>query len=521
MSNPFFYLGGLLLLGAYPQGFEPLGFARNLIAPWVALGFLAFYTVVCWAVLRTRPHNATLLQTILRGLALILYAELIFIFHYQLWVWQLGFEDDPLSSSVIGLLPLFAMYGVLAVIRARLWPRSGGLLFAFRIFAGLVLLPISLILLLDEAFQRIEPLGNLAFVYPSVVWAAAVAGLGCIMAALPVLLRFILSARDFEPGPLRDRLERMAAAAGYGGSRLLIVPTGTSRMANAFVAGLSPIWRYVFFTEALVRGMNDVHLECVLAHEVTHARKRHILFYMVAVLAFGLTTGTLHEGLAKAGVPGSILIHLTLAWAALFWGAGFPFVSRRFEMEADLVAARLVPAAEGGIAPYAGARSMAGALHRVADLNDMPIHGFSVRHFSIERRIDILLRAELDPSVGERFERVCDRLRRAVPVIVILGALCAGIILRLQLGEAGANRALLRAHESAEQGRQDFNGGRLEAALEHITKGIEGGSSSAQVWFWRADVERALGRVAEAHRSEQEAMKRPYSDPRLRMRASP
>lgn len=521
MVNPFFYLAGLLILASYPTGDEPLGFARNLIAPWVALGFVAFYAGICWTVLRTRPYNSTLLQLILRGLALILYGELIFLFHFPLWVLlRLGVED-PLASSLLGLSPLFTMYGILAVIRARLWPRSGGLRFAFRTFAGLALLPMLLIMLLDEVFQRIDALRRLAFVYPSVMWVAAFAGLGCIMTCLPPLLRFIFGARDFEPGPLRDRLERTAAAAGYGGSRLLIVPTGSSRMANAFVAGLSSVWRYVFFTEAIVRGMSDEHLECVLAHEVTHARKRHILFYLVATLAFGMITGLAHEELDAADVPGPVLVTLLMGWMGLYWGAGFTFISRRFEMEADLVAARLVPPAPGGVAPYAGARSMAGALHRVADLNDVPITGMALRHFSIAQRIDILLRAEIDPSVGGRFEHVCDRLRRVVPVIVAAAAICGGVLVGRQHLKAGETLALLEAHELVDQGRRDLEEGRYPEALEHLTKGIDAGSSGAQAWFWRADAERALGRVADARKSEEMGRQRGSSDPRLRLRAAP
>jgi Zn-dependent protease with chaperone function len=413
------------------------------------------------------------------------------------------------------------MYGALAVIRARLWPRSGGLRFAFRSFAGLAFLPILLILLLDEAFERIDVLSRLAIVYPSVMAAAAFAGLGCIMICLPPLLRLILGARPMDPGPLRDRLERMAAAAGYGGSRLLIVPTGRSRMANAFVAGLSSVWRYIFFTESIVSGMAPEHLECVLAHEVTHARKRHILFYLVASLAFAMVTGLAHELLDLVGVPVSVLIHLGLAWAALYWGVGFTFVSRRFEMEADLVAARLVPAAPGGVEPYAGARSMAGALHQVADLNGVPIYAPSMRHFSIERRIDILLRAEIDPSVGLRFERVCDQLRRAVPAIVAVAAICGGLIFCLQFVHVEENRALLEAHEHVEQGRRDLDAGRFAEALEHLRKGIDGGSTGASAWFLRADAERALGLVADARKSEEMARRRGSPDPRLRLRAIP
>jgi len=521
MSNPFYYLAGLLLLAAYPLGIEPLTFARHLIAPWAALGGLAVYAAVCWGVLGSRPARGALARFGLRLLALVLYSQLLFVFHFPLWVWQLGVEEDPLASSLLSLLPLFAFYGVLAAIHSHFEPRSGGLRFAFRSFAGLSLLPLLLMLLLDEAFERIDALGRLAFVYPAFAWAFALGGLSLLMIVLPPLLKLILGAKPMDPGPLRDRLERMAEAAGYRGARLLVVPTGTSRMANAFVAGLSARWRYIFFTESILRGMTPEDLECVLAHEVTHARKRHILFYLVSALAFSLFSGLAHEALDAAGVPSIVLLFVMLTWAGVYWGLAFGYVSRRFETEADLVAARLVPAVEGGFPPYVGARKMASALHRVADLNHVPIWAPSWRHFTIEKRIEILLGAELNPAIGQAFERTCDRLRGAALVLVVGSLLAGGALFGLQRGQATENRALLRAHETAEQGHRELLAGNYAAALRLLREGIDGGSTSAAVWFWRADTERALGMMDEALKSEAAARKRGYSDPRLRLRGKP
>lgn len=522
MSNPFFTLAGLLLLAGYPLGVEPLAFARPLIAPWAALGGLALYAAIAWAVVARGPANPPLARDLLRVLALVLYAQLIYVFHFQLWVWEaLGLEEAPLASAAVGLAPLFSCYGILAVIFNRFYPRGGGLRFAFRSFAGLSLLPLVLILLLDEAFLRIEPLGRLAFVYPAFAWTFALGSLTLLMIFLPPLLRLVLGARPLAPGPLRDRLERMAAAAGYPGAVLLVVPTGTSRMANAFVAGLSARWRYVFFTEAILDGMTGDDLECVLAHEVTHARKRHILFYLVSALAFSLASGLAHEALDVVGAPPALLLTLILAWSALYWGVAFGYVSRRFETEADLVAARLVPPAEGGLLPYAAARKMAAALQRVAVLNRIPISTRSWRHFSLARRIDILLGAELNPALGLAFERICDRLRAAALILVIGGLGCGAVLLGMQRGQADANRALWEAHETAEQGHRDLVQGNYAAALENLKKGIEGGSSSAVVWYWRADAERALGLDRDAAASEATARRREPSDPRLRLRGTP
>jgi Zn-dependent protease with chaperone function len=521
MVTPFYYLAGLLLLSSYPTGSEPLAFARApLLAPWAALGGLVVYAGICWAALaRRRPIHPLLLE-VLRLLALILFTQLVFVFHFPLWISDMGVED-PLASSLLSLLPLFALNAILALLRSRVDPHGGGLRLAFRLFVGLSFLPILFILLLSELFEGIDPLARVVFVYPAVAWVIVLVCLAVLMIVLPPLLRLILGARPMKPGGLRDRLERMADAAGYSGARLFVIPTGTSRLANAFVVGLSARWRYIFFMEAIVEGMSDESLECVLAHEVTHAKKQHILFYFMATLVFSAFSGLIHEGLEWAGVPSSGIYPALLAWGAAFWGLGFGYVSRRFETEADLVAARILPPLDGGFPPYAAARKMAAALQRVADLNNASIWGWAWRHFTIAKRIDILLAAEVNPAVGQGFERVCDRFRRAALSLTILGLACAGVTLSIQKGKAEENRALLRAYDEVEQGRRDLDAGKYEEALEHLRKGIDGGSTSAAAWLWRADAERGLGRTQDAEVSEATAWKKGISDPRLRLRGAP
>jgi Zn-dependent protease with chaperone function len=521
MSNPFYYLVGLLVLSGYPLGIEPLQFAKQMIAPWVALGGIALYAGICWAVLARRPSQPVLAKIGLKVLGVALYAQLIFIFHFPLWVWSLGVEEDPLASSLLGLAPLFALFGVLALIQNRFEPHGGGLRFAFRSFVGLSLVPILFMLLLSELFERDELLMKQAFVYPVIAWVVVLGSLMLLMVVLPPVLRLVLGARPMEPGPLRDRLERMAEASGYRGARLFVVPTGTSRMANAFVAGLSARWRYIFFTEAIIRGMSPEELDCVLAHEVTHAKKRHIFIYLMASLAFSAFSGLLHEGLSAVNVPSAVIYALILTWAAVYWGLAFGYVSRRFETEADLVAARNVPALEGAPPPYGAARKMAAALERVADLNHAPPWAWSWRHFTIERRVDILLHSESEPAYGLAFERACDRFRTAALVLVAAGLLSGGLLIWIQRGEADKNRALLRAYDEVKEGGKALDARKYEDALEHLRKGIDGGSTSAVAWVWRADAERALGRTREAMVSEETARKKGITDPRLRLRAAP
>src|SRR5581483_2618927 len=93
MSNPLYYLLGLLIAGAYPLGFEPLAFAKRGVAPWAVLGALLIYAGLCWAVLGRPLRRPGIARLALRVLALLLYAELVFVFHLPFWVEEAGVED--------------------------------------------------------------------------------------------------------------------------------------------------------------------------------------------------------------------------------------------------------------------------------------------------------------------------------------------------------------------------------------------------------------------------------------------
>lgn len=517
MSNPFFYLGGLLLVASYPLGGEPLAFVDKGLAPWAVVFSLAIYGGICWPVLNRPLDRPGLARFLLQLAALALYSKLVFVFHLPLWIWELGVEEDPMASTLLSLLPLFLLFGVLALVTDRTHPQSGGLRFAFRSFVGLSLLPILIMLGLEEAFQRIGPLRRMAFVYPAAGWMVALGSLTLLMIFLPPLLRGILAARPLPASALRDRLERLCSLAGFPGAQLLVVPTGTSRLANAFVVGLSTRWRYVFFTPAILDGMSPEELDCVLVHEVTHSRKRHLLLYLVGALTFSLLSGLGYEALVVVGAPSALLYSAFAAWVLLYWGLGFGYVSRRFETEADLTAARVVPAPEG-VPPFAAARRMAGALERVAWLNHVPLSAPGWRHFSLERRIDILLRSEADPSIGARFERVCDRLRLGAAVLLLAALAGGGLLLRIQQGRAPANLELYRAYEAAVRGDQAFDAKRYEEARAELKRGIDAGWDGPEVWVRLADAERALGREEAARAAEAEARRKDPSDPRLRLR---
>jgi STE24 endopeptidase len=169
----------------------------------------------------------------------------------------------------------------------------------------------------------------------------------------PVFNRFV----PLEPGPVRERVERLLARCGFG-SKGLFVMDGSRRSAhgNAYFTGFGRSKRIVFFDTLLSRLSPD-EIEAVLAHELGHFTHRHILKRVLASFAISLAGLALlgwlsrqpwfYQGLGATPLPGDLLggYALLLFFLAL---PVFTFVlqplgswmSRRHEFEADAFAAR-------------------------------------------------------------------------------------------------------------------------------------------------------------------------------------
>jgi STE24 endopeptidase len=192
------------------------------------------------------------------------------------------------------------------------------------------------------------------------LWAAAV------VIAVQLLLLLIAPAiimplfNKFTPlpeGELRQRLFALAQRTHFP-TRSIEVMDGSkrSRHSNAFFTGLGRFRKIVLF-DTLIAQLTEPELESVLAHEIGHYKKRHVIkmlsvsiagvvvaFAAIAWLArqqwfyraFGFAY---HGGFAAANVVPAILLFALLAGTISFWFSPVLHIwSHRFEYEADAFA---------------------------------------------------------------------------------------------------------------------------------------------------------------------------------------
>ena len=184
------------------------------------------------------------------------------------------------------------------------------------------------------------------------------------VAAFQVLMiivypRFIIplfnKLEDLPDGELKDRLFALADRGGFKASTIQVIDgSKRSSHSNAYFTGFGRFRRIVLF-DTLIEQLETPELEAVLAHEIGHYKKGHIVKIMAMSFAMTFLTfaimGYLSNsewfylgfGFCEASGFGPVLLMYSLfAGAFTFWLTPiFNIFSRKNEYEADKFAALL------------------------------------------------------------------------------------------------------------------------------------------------------------------------------------
>jgi STE24 endopeptidase len=186
-------------------------------------------------------------------------------------------------------------------------------------------------------------------------WAVWLGFQVLVLALYPTVIAPLFN--KFSPlpdGAERARIESLLARCGFA-ARGLFVMDGSRRSShgNAFFAGFGRARRIVFFDTLLSR-LDCDEIEAVLAHELGHYKRRHVLKRLVwmgvaslallALLAFLMDSPWFYAGLGLPATPpragvALILFFLVLPVFTFVLGPLSSFYSRRHEFEADAFAA--------------------------------------------------------------------------------------------------------------------------------------------------------------------------------------
>lgn len=194
------------------------------------------------------------------------------------------------------------------------------------------------------------------------LWAWAV-WMGFMLAmtwAYPTLIAPLFN--KFQPldqGELRGRLENLLSRCGFHSDGMFVMD-GSKRSAhgNAYFTGFGRNKRIVFF-DTLLDGLEPPEVEAVLAHELGHFKRRHILKMLVVSAVLSLAGLALlgwlsqqpwfYTGLGVERQTPALalaLFMLVLPVFGIFFQPVLSAFSRRHEFEADAYAADQASAAD-------------------------------------------------------------------------------------------------------------------------------------------------------------------------------
>ncbi|MFW6212952.1 MAG: M48 family metallopeptidase [Spirochaetota bacterium] len=158
--------------------------------------------------------------------------------------------------------------------------------------------------------------------------------------------------RPLEAGELRDKLEAFSEQEGFALKDIYVIDgSKRSTKANAYFSGLGPKKRIVLY-DTLIEELEDEQIVAVLAHEIGHYKKRHVVSQIIlstlqtGVFLFVLSLFLDNPALSQALGANEAVVHINLIGFALLFtpislltGLGRNWISRRHEYEADRFAA--------------------------------------------------------------------------------------------------------------------------------------------------------------------------------------
>lgn len=154
--------------------------------------------------------------------------------------------------------------------------------------------------------------------------------------------------KPLEEGSLRDKISEYAQSVGFNLEKIFVIDgSKRSTKANAYFSGFGSEKRVTLY-DTLVNDLDEEEIVAVLAHEVGHYKKKHIIFNLIASIlltgltlfilsifisnpllsnALGVETPSFHVGLIAFGLLYSPISEIT--------GFIMNHFSRKFEYQAD------------------------------------------------------------------------------------------------------------------------------------------------------------------------------------------
>ena len=261
----------------------------------------------------------------------------------------------------------------------------------------------------------------------------------------PAIIQKFWRCAPLESGYTRSRIEGLCKRAGMEYKNILYWPIFGGRMITAGVMGLIKRFRYILITDALIQYLNPDEIDAVVAHEIGHIKRKHLLFYlfffvgylMLSYASFDLIIFSIlyaepvhrlidFTGFDQATVISAIFSVVIITLFLVYFRYIFGYFMRNFERQADTYVYELFDSAQPLISTF---DKIVATSRQSPDLPNW-------HHFSIKERIAYLEKCEADRKWIATHDR---KIKKSI-AIYLVGMLAVGTIgYHLNFGETGKN----------------------------------------------------------------------------------
>ncbi len=259
----------------------------------------------------------------------------------------------------------------------------------------------------------------------------------------PAMIQKFWRCQSLSPGYFRTRIEALCKRTGLGYADILYWPIFGGRMITAGVMGLIRRFRYILVTPGLLHYLSPEEVDAVIAHEIGHVKKKHLLFYLVFFIGYLLISYATFDlivylmvfaepvhrllgrtGINQATVTSLLFSFFMIAVFLVYFRYVFGFFMRNFERQADVYVYSVME----------NAKPLITTMIKIAQTSGQPLDKPNWHHFSLKDRIAYLEKCETDRRWVFRQDRKIQK-SMAVYLICFLAVGYAGY--HLNFGQTG------------------------------------------------------------------------------------
>ena len=269
-----------------------------------------------------------------------------------------------------------------------------------------------------------------------------------LMVFLPEMVRYWWGCRPFPSSERIRDLKEFLQEKGLRYHNILRWPIFEGRLMTAAIMGVIPRFRYILITDKLMGILSQEELKAVAAHEMGHAKHRHLLYYIVFILGYMILSFGLFDTFVYFFAAQPFILELTekaeassrslfqlfvslpiLLSIFLYFRYVIGFFMRNFERQADLHSALTMETPQPVIS----------SLEKIALLSGKSRALPSWHHFSIKERVDYLGRFLSEPGLVRKH----DRFVRISFLLYLICTIGLGYFVNSKVMKQSVNSALI------------------------------------------------------------------------------